>query len=244
MRHLVLLVAATACCLHASSFTSATCTLGTTTIAQTGTANSSCIFNADNGEPILNADADASNSFSGTQATLGVFTGADVIGSAIPPILMPSAASQASNDQIFTTTGPTRTGSIQFTVDLLYAHEDFTGASTAILDDGVHQYTFLGGGGIHGPIAPVNCGPESCEYTGTLPFDLGSTFEISVFSHSEVALNGGPSAGSTITFSLLDAGSAVPLFFLPEPKSDSLAVLGIGSLWALNLRRRRSLSRH
>jgi hypothetical protein len=123
-------------------------------------------------------------------------------------------------------------GIISFDVQFSYAHFDVYGADEVILSDGVHTYDFVGGGGIHGPIAPKNCFIESCEYVGVLPFDLGANFTATANSFSEAGGGRqGHDASASASFTLLAADGITPVGFglagVPEPSTVGLYVFGL-----------------
>src|SRR6202041_1972834 len=96
-----------------------------------------------------------------------------------------------------------------------YLHSDATGTAEIVLADGVHTYDFDGGGGIHGPIAPTQCNPEDCIYSGTLPFDLGSAFEASAAAQAS-GYSKAVNASAAVTFSLFEADGTTPVSFSPS----------------------------
>jgi hypothetical protein len=85
---------------------------------------------------------------------------------------------------------------------------------------------------------------EDCEYTATLPFQLGTTFQLSV--SGDAGAGPGPSLGgregeAQVVFNIFDAnGAPVPFAAVPEPSTwalFSLAMLSGG--WFARQRRTR-----
>jgi hypothetical protein len=112
-----------------------------------------------------------------------------------------------------------------------------------MLTDGVNDYSFIGGGGINGPITPIDCAPEDCLYVGRLPFQLGSQFAASASVLAFANTQSG-SSQSGVNFSLLEADGTTPVAFFatPEPFPGGLQIVGL-SLIGCALWKRRSASK-
>jgi hypothetical protein len=149
-----------------------------------------------------------------------------------------SAVAQITDTLELSTGGPLRPGFVQLTVELDYLHADLDGSAAAGITDGVFNYQFSGGGGIHGPVAPVQCNPEDCIYDTTLPFELGSAFQLST---SDLAYGGSKGAytGADITISLFEAKGTTPVALLPapEPWMVTLCLLGVSACAFLGFKR-------
>jgi hypothetical protein len=243
MKRLLFLILASSSGLRATSFTFASCTVGTTTQTSTGPTSSSCNLN---GPPVF---IDGVN-VTGSVGALGIVDSAfesggpgnlDVSASAsadgvFPSGLAFSAAGGANDGLSYLTKGPARTGFIH--VDLtafLFNGElgDFD------ITDGVHRY--------NSNTIPLNSA------TYTLPFDLGSPFQVSVStSTGPISAVCGedlcPNGEVKVVFSLLEANGTtpVPFFVTPEPSTCGLVFVGLAAgTWFLFRRdcRRRRLHR-
>ena len=162
-----------------------------------------------------------------------------VYGPSAPPL---SGIAQASNTVTYESAGTPRSGSIEFDIGQAYLHEDAPGVVTITITDDTHTYTYLGGGGIFGSTPPVHCGTEDCEYTATLPFQLGTTFQISAAAHAGVGpgpSEGGHSGLAQVVFNIFDAsGAPVAFTAVPEPSTWALLVLAMSSAgWFIGWRR-------
>jgi hypothetical protein len=162
-----------------------------------------------------------------------------------PTSSVPTAAqAHASETLTFTSGGPVHLGSIELEVLLGYIHEDTQGSASVTLTDGTHTYSYSGGGGIFGSTPPTSCNPEDCEYTATVPFDLGVPFQVSVSANSQLVaseLEGGHDGGATVLFGLFDVnGAPVPSIPTPEPATASL--LALSAVAGVVLYRRRCLT--
>ncbi len=157
-----------------------------------------------------------------------------------------SAIAQANARGTYATGGPARSGFIEFDVAIDHAHG---GGATASFSDGTHTYSYNANGGGSTPPSGT-CGVSGCEWTATVPFELGVPFQVSVaadVSESETAGNSFVAHGSddaTVVFELLNADrSPVPLLTnAPEPAAWTLLGLGlsiIGSAALIRNRRQR-----
>ncbi len=229
-RFLLLILAATSVA-QADSFTSASCTYGSTTQAQTQTGTNanpvSCfvqVFAANAPIGGVQANAQTFTSVSGTQAFVegGAKAVEEFDVQQYSQYLTAdfSAIATADNSQNFATPGSKRAGFIRFTI------QTDTGNGSEFISDGVHQYSFQQSNGIQQSIGPT-----------TLPFDLGSPFQVSVSADAGVGpppqkefING---ADANVSFSLLEANgtTAVPLFITPEPSTWTLLLLGLCGAW-------------
>ena len=236
MHRLFLAAFITAFALHADTFTSTTCTSGTTTISPCG---GSLLFPG--GLPDAVAAADASDT--------GIINGAAHHGQ--PPItdgwsmstgatavaqgsenLVVSATAHAKAFDTFLSNGPVRPGFIQFNVSLDQLHG---GDSTVVLTDGVNTYSYeaeFGGG------STPSFGRcfEGCQWMSTVPFDLGVDFQVNASSDDgEIAsfssfVNHGYT-DAVVTFRLLEADETTPVPFsaIPEPSTWVLLLLGLSA---------------
>jgi hypothetical protein len=230
MRKFLLLLITVATAVRAGSLSSTTCTLDAVTLSDP----SHCfipVIVGDTQVGLVQADATLTQTISSTSASLQAFTDAAALG--VPSGSTSNAAASASNNTSFATAGSPRSGLLQFDVLLGYLHEDIAGSAAVRISDGVHDYEFIGGGGINGPVPPSHCGIEDCEYIGTLPFDLGAAFQVSIAAKSgpiTVCSEGCPNGDSSVTFSLLesDGSTAVRLLATPEPAAGALLIFGLG----------------
>ncbi len=134
-----------------------------------------------------------------------------------------SGIAEAKDDITYESAGPPRLGLIQFQVVLVYSHEEPSSVS-AMITDGLHVYDFSGSG--------PNCRIRSCKYVGTLPFDLGTSFESSASAMALANYQGGGSE-SDVSFELFEADSTTPVGYFvasPEPAGFGLESLGLGFL--------------
>jgi hypothetical protein len=228
-----------ASCLHATSYTFTFCAAGSTTLSP---CNSNLAL--DSGglvgpDYVVRAYAAVPSPLSGALIS-ALATG--VTDNPSGSISLFGIAG-AGDSMTYQSQGPPRAGFIQFDVSLLYPHEDFQGAATAMLTDGVNDYSFIGGGGINGPIAPIDCAPEDCLYVGRLPFQLGSQFAASASVLAFANTQSG-SSQSGVNFSLLEADGTTPVAFFatPEPFPGGLQIVGL-SLIGCALWKRRSASK-
>ncbi len=157
--------------LHATPFVS--CALSTPTQTTTVTGNSSCDLGPTASFPyMLQAMAQAGDSISGVDGMVSGATHAQISSASQYSFASYEASAQASDSVEYATSGPARSGFIQLDVTLAL----YPGAmGDALLSDGVHQYSYTNGTSS----TPGTCTFPICEYTATLPFDLGTTFSVS-----------------------------------------------------------------
>lgn len=242
------LVAAAA--LQASSFTFSSCTAGTTTVSPCGgdvfTFNG--IYGPDYEALGGTGASDNSNIFG--PADLGglpiipsgyeISVGAGAVASSSGPNPKLSAIAQASASKAFYSAGSPRLGFIQFDVSLSHLHG---GDSNVFISDGTHNYGY----------DAELCGFEGCQVTATVPFDLGSGFQVSTSAGvkefleptSDPCCGGGSAHGyddALIVFRLLESDGATPVPFsaTPEPATWALLLFGLGATWLAGTKRRRT----
>lgn len=164
------------------------------------------------------------------------------------PVILPlSGNAQASDTVMYASFGAVRSGFIQLEVAFDYTRQDIEGAASALFTDGVNEYSYIGGGGIHGSTPPSHCFIDDCEYIATVPFDLGTQFQVSVAGHAGAAattLGGNGRDGSgQVLFRLLEANgtTVVPFAAVPEPTSGAMLLIAatIGACFARRQRRSR-----
>jgi hypothetical protein len=157
-----------------------------------------------------------------------------------PPQPFLSGTANATVNDSFYTTGPLRSGDIEISVNIFSLTSNPLASDT--VTDGIHTYT--------------GCPPgstitqESCNGSATLPFELGTTFQVSALAPGatdlQLATNGSVIAvedGVNVTFGLFDAnGAPVPFFAAPEPATYGLLLSGI-ALFPILRRRRSGLKR-
>lgn len=144
-----------------------------------------------------------------------------------------SAIAHAKASNVFYSGGPSRLGFIQFDVEASHLHG---GISNALLTDGTHQYGYNS----------EFCGFEGCQQTETVPFNLGSEFQISTSADVEESLEPSPfgdphgSDDAIVVFRLLEADGTTPVPFsaTPEPSSWGLLLFGLAIGMCLMSRRR------
>lgn len=159
-----------------------------------------------------------------------------------------TGTANASVSDTYISSGPPRSGFLELQVQFGYLHEDAAGADTADFSDASYSYTYGGGGGINGSTAPFHCFIEDCEYVATVPFELGTEFQVAISSQSAVSSPSamGHDAGTTVLFALVDAnGAPVSFTAVPEPSTGALVLLagGVAACFALRSRRCTKLSR-
>jgi hypothetical protein len=219
MLRFVFLMLAAACALRAVSFSTATCTLGTTTIIST--SNCSIPFvNPDGTSGFI--EADASVSLQGSSGTVGADAGAGPPG-VTPPSSWDASAS-AGDTETFTTPGPPRMGLIS----ILLESSGEEGGEGSVSVDGFG----CGGTGF------CNFGMPD------LPFELGVPFTISLSASASGACGappGCPQGGASYDFTLSEADGTTPVSLIsiatPEPSTFGLPLLSLIA-WAAALRSR------
>lgn len=250
------LVAASA--LQASSFTFSSCTAGATTISPcggdaltpngiygpdymslggTGASDNSSVI----GDTVLDTLPPIP---SGHVMSVGVGVEVSSLGS--NPEL--SAVARANAGNVFYSAGSSRSGFIQFDVRVDHTHG---GNSSALLSDGTHEYKYVNSGGLSGgSTPPLSCDFEGdCIWTATVPFNLGSGFQVSTSADIEALLepnNAGASFSggddALVIFRLLesDGTTLVPFSATPEPASWALLLFGLTAGWLVYRRRQRT----
>ena len=241
MARLIIALLFAASVLHAASTVSSSCTAGSNTISPCST-DPNLITGLTGPDYFAGAYASVTEfsatnlqGYGGTPAIPGGY-GLDAIANAAtvatdasaPPL---SATAHASDTETYASLGPLRSGSIELDIGLGYLHEDGPGVVTVTITDGTDTYTYSGGGGIFGSTPPVSCGTEDCVYTATLPFQLGTTFQISVAANAAAgpaSSNGGHDGEAQVVFNILDAnGASVPFAAVPEPSTWALFSLAM-----------------
>ena len=223
--HLALFMSALLIACSALQGSSVSCTAvspsGTTSI----TNPSNCAFNL----IPFTISAGVSDNVSSGVATLSLGT---AVGIGPPQNEMPGyqALAHADDTIAYGTGEPSRSGFLQLSASFV-PQADLNNFAAAVITDGVHDYRFSGLGTGNPP--PVTCPPVNCIYSATVPFDLGTDFEVAVSSDTNLSSAGFSqpefvSIRSTISFSLLEADgtTAVPLFVVPEPVTWK--ILGLG----------------
>jgi hypothetical protein len=131
----------------------------------------------------------------------------------------------ASETETFATTGPPRSGVIQFDISM---SSRFGGTADAIITDGMHMYSF-------------SCGPGSlygCSFNEQVTFDLGAVFEATasgsaeasgLFTPGETVLAGPLAAVESISLFESDGTTPVAFSLVPEPSTRDLALFGFAA---------------
>jgi hypothetical protein len=215
------------CTLRATSVVFSSCSAGSTTL--TPCPGDFTLTGGLSGPGYIAAAFASANDFNNSPAVPegGLTVVANAISRASSPTApLLSSLAYATDSIVYQSTGPERTGFIEFQVTLGYLHQDVDGAATAQFSDGVHQYSYSGGGGVHGSTPPSHCFIEDCEYSATVPFDLGTTFQVSVGANT-LHLQGGAQPyndEAQVTFSLFEADGTTPVAFtaVPEPSYSGL----------------------
>ena len=231
---LILLAALT---LRASSVSSVSCvvSVNATSVSQMGSQNANCYLNypLPASGPLayygpVSSFASVSTNLTGPDGQISVLTNA---GAPVAPSgLQVSARASGTDTTTLYSNGGSRPGFIHFDVLFDYLHQDLVaGATNAVISDGVHIYDDANG---FGGIKPTNCNPESCEYQGTLPFDLGQQFSITAAGSAVWPGSRGADGGTTVNFNLLEADEMTPVSFstTPEPGTALVGLLGLGLL--------------
>ena len=222
MRGIVFVLLATSCTLHATSIVFSSCSAGATTL--TPCPGDFTLSGGLSGPGYIAAAYAVANDFnsSPTVPEGGLTVVANAISLATGPAApVLSSLAYATDSIVYQSAGPARAGFIQLQVMLGYLHQDINGAATARFSDGTNQYSYSGGGGAHGSTPPSHCFIEDCEYSATVPFELGATFQVSVGANT-LHLQGGSQAYNDlaqVTFTLLEADRTSPVAFtaVPEP---------------------------
>ena len=156
-----------------------------------------------------------------------------------------SATARASAFDTFDSAGVPRAGLIQFNVTLSHLHG---GNSDALLTDGIHTYGYAAPGG--GSTPPFGlCSDEGCQWTATVPFDLGTAFRVTADANDVESVMAGNilidhgDVNSVVVFRLLEADGTTPVAFsaVPEPSTFGLLLIGFcASGWLVLHRNARS----
>jgi hypothetical protein len=221
MRSLLLLMIAASCNVYAASFTSVTCSAGPITQSKTDPFDSNC------SSAYQHAFANASASASGG---IGVVTARAEAISHPTSSLTSHADAQAMESETYISTGPNRLGLLQVTISLSFLHESVV---DVLVTDGIREYRFAKDSA---PVPPSSgfCAAEDCDYVGTLPFELGSQFQVSASATADVSNCFVGSVGCPFglvyaPFSLFEANGTTPVPFsiMPEPSAWGLLLLGL-----------------
>lgn len=222
MRQLLLTMTMASSAVYATSTTFTSCTVGT------------MIVRPCPGNFLLTTGLSGPNYFASAFAATGPDTGQRFAALAEatafytgplsrPPLLAISATAEASDDITGYTRGPSRAGFIDLTMSE-GASTPYGGFGSVSITDGVHTYV------------PVCTHPVIfCLYNATLPFDLGTKFQILESASATTSIT--PSFGffgsgegglATLNFTLLasDGTTSVPFSVVPEPSTCSLLLLG------------------
>jgi len=157
-----------------------------------------------------------------------------LLGNPPPPIPQLSATANANVNQFYRSTGPVRPGFIEFSISLGYEH-------------GLPGDVSIGGYNTDSLTSTTGCTINGCLYNGTLPFELGTTFQASASSSTgSNGLSGGSDIQSAAVFQLLEANGTTPVtttpVVVPEPSTLSLFGLGLLLGGALLARKKNLLS--
>lgn len=212
MRKFIFLMLGGVCAIRATSFSSATCTLGSTIIRSATTCSIPFVL-PDGTSGSIEADA---------MVLPGSSVSADA-GIGPPGILaVPftwSASGSASYDETDSTAGPRRPGVIGF-FSLLAAFGEHGGSGSAAI----------------GPYGTGPCNLPVCTFGGPelFPFELGTPFTISLSASAAgpCGPDGCPEGGASIPgFFLLEADGTtpVPFFVVPEPSTLGLLLLSLAA---------------
>lgn len=203
---------------HAASMTSASCTLGTTTQTVTDPFSSSCFISVQGFSEGVGADARVSESLGEGQSTIFVNVDAGAAGIPLDSIWSASASAEDSLTLLSEKVPPFAShGSIQLDI-----------SGNAFITDGVHEYD-------PSDLPLIQCHFGGCDYGGTLPFDIGTEFQVSVSAGVEggFCFSTCASADSSITFSLFEADGMNAGFEvappIPEPSTLGLVLFGIAA---------------
>lgn len=234
MYTLLLALIMTGFALRADTLTSTSCISGSTTV---NPCPGSYLFPGGLPNAMAGADASDNSIIPGTQFNpflppispqLTMSTGATAV--ATGSNTANSVSAYASAFGTFISAGPPSVGSIIFNISLSQLHG---GDSSVSISDGVHTYSydaFTGTGST--PPFDARCF-EGCDWTATVPFDLGVPFTVTVISEDLESTSAGSSLvahGNTsadLEFRLKDGGSGlVPFSEVPEPSTCALLLLG------------------
>lgn len=177
MRRLVFVFLAASCVSHATSIAFSSCTAGSTTLSPCP-SDQNLMGGIIGPNYSIAAFALASESFPSWLPPVSppipggkeLYAEADaggIEGYPPPPLPVLSATANASINETYYSTGPSRLGLIEFSIALGYVNAFFPGYVS------VGNYSTGAGG-----IPPYSCGPEDCLYTATLPFNLGTRFQV------------------------------------------------------------------
>lgn len=249
MRRLLMAMMVASSALYGTSMTLSSCTAGITTLSPCP-GNFSLTTGLSGPNYFVSAIAAASDSTAPPPDALfgppppvpggrTLFAIAGVSGSysgGPPPPLPPlSAHADASASITAVTEGPPRTGFIQFGLDITSTHDDL--GTNISMTDGIHSY----GPGSGAP--PFGCHFVSCFYTATLPFDLGTEFQVSAsvmaggsLSPQSGRLGFGQDGDAALSFRLLEPDGKTPVsfFVVPEPSTRVLLFIAfVSAAWFL-----------
>ena len=230
MRRLVFVLLTIPCAAQATSTVFSSCSAGSTTL--TPCPSDFTLTGGLTGPGYVAGAFAAANDFNNSPNVPegGLTVIANAISRAFDPAApVLSSLSYATDNMVYQSAGPTRAGFIQFEVTLGYLHQDVDGAATAQFSDGTNQYSYSGGGGVHGSTPPSHCFIEDCEYSATVPFELGTTFQVSVGANT-LHFQGGFQPFNDlaqVTFTLLEADGTSPVAFTsaPEPSYGALLLV-------------------
>jgi hypothetical protein len=214
MRRFSLLTILASSALHATSFTSASCSLGTTGQTVTGSTSSNCSIPAyvdGNYVGYVGGYGEVTGSLSGFG--IGVDAGGGFVqsGSSSPDVGF-FGGGEATYSQTFSTTGPERPGFILANIDGF----------------GPNWNAYISQKG------------TSCCASGTLsPFELGEVFQVYLTASGgaggplpcDPACAGGESSAGISIFQLTEADGTtpVPFFVTPEPATWGFLLFGLGA---------------
>lgn len=231
MRRFLLTLAFSAAWLQATTFTYKSCTAGATTLSPCDSDVTLTSGGLVSSQYVVRAYAAAPSPFANGAPVSAYATGLGQLNAPVGSISL-SGIAEASDSMTYQSAGPARAGFIQFEIGLTYANEDPSSAA-AMLKGGVDSYSFNGYGG---SVPPVSCFIESCVYVGTLPFELGSPFQITASAMAYANPQEGGSE-SLLSFSLLEADATTPAEYsaVPEPFTRGVQIVGLGliacTLW-------------
>lgn len=231
MRRFLLVMIFASPAVYATAFTSCILTpsAGTSVLTVTGPGTSSCFcYPSAFSPPLIQADASDHSFIPGGPSVSPIIPGGwemsvDSGGGGGTDLQLTAVASAGLT---FVSAGPSRSGLLQLEIELFHQHE---GRSEVNLTDGVHDYKWSCTG------APGCDTNHPFDFAGTLPFMLGTKFQVDISTSSEA---GGPhhgGSGGALLFQLLDADTNTVPFSVtsepltPEPSTWGLLVLGLGA---------------